>query len=44
MLRVYKDSELRREMSRKSIERAKLFSWRKCAEETFQAYRAAAQA
>jgi glycosyltransferase involved in cell wall biosynthesis len=44
MLRVYKDSELRREMSRKSIERAKLFSWRKCAEDTFQAYRTAAWA
>jgi glycosyltransferase involved in cell wall biosynthesis len=35
---VLKDNELRMNMSNKSLERAKIFSWDKCAVETFKIY------
>lgn len=37
--RVVKDSNLRREMKKKGLERAKIFSWEKCAKETLQVYK-----
>jgi glycosyltransferase involved in cell wall biosynthesis len=36
LLKVLVDPKLREEMSRKGIERAKLFSWRACAEKTLR--------
>jgi glycosyltransferase involved in cell wall biosynthesis len=41
MLEVYKDSALRANMARKSIERARSFSWEKCTRETIDSYRRA---
>lgn len=41
MLDVYNDGALRAELSRRSLERAALFSWEKCTRETINAYRAA---
>jgi glycosyltransferase involved in cell wall biosynthesis len=41
MLEIYKNSSLRKIMSLKSIERAKLFSWEKCTLETINAYKTA---
>ena len=41
VLRVYGDAALRASMSRKSLERARLFSWEKCVAETVTAYRTA---
>lgn len=38
MLRVASDEELRRELSRRGIARASLFTWRACAEKTRDAY------
>ena len=39
MIDVISNSELRNSLSNRGIERAKLFSWEKCAERTVQAYR-----
>ncbi len=39
MLLVYKDQELRNQMSERSLERASRFSWERCGEETVNAYR-----
>jgi glycosyltransferase involved in cell wall biosynthesis len=41
MYDIYRNSSLRNEMSRKSLERAKQFSWEKCAQETVRAYKTA---
>ena len=41
MLDLYNNASLRENMSRKGINRAKLFSWQKCASETIQAYKTA---
>jgi glycosyltransferase involved in cell wall biosynthesis len=38
---LYRKSELRGELSRKSLERAELFSWNQCAADTVAAYRVA---
>ena len=38
MLKILTDSELREEMSRKSLERAEIFSWKKTAKETWNVY------
>ena len=38
ILDIYRNSSLREELSLKSIERAKQFSWSKCAQETIAAY------
>lgn len=40
LLRVVQDSGLRQDMARKSAERAREFTWERCARETIQAYRA----
>ena len=42
MLSLASDETLRRELGRRGLERAALFSWRNCAEQTVRAYRAAA--
>lgn len=42
MAQVARDPQVRAELSAKGIERAKLFSWRKCAEETLEVLREAA--
>ena len=39
--KLYRDSSLRERMSAKSLERARQFSWEKCAQDTVGAYRAA---
>ncbi|MCP9493203.1 MAG: glycosyltransferase family 4 protein [Pyrinomonadaceae bacterium MAG19_C2-C3] len=41
MLDLYTDSRLRAALKRKSIERAKQFSWDKCVQQTIRAYRTA---
>lgn len=41
ILKVYKSEKLRNEMSRRSIERAKLFSWERCVNEIVAAYKKA---
>jgi len=41
VLRVYGDASLRASMSKRSLERAALFSWEKCVAETVAAYKAA---
>ena len=41
MLDIYSDSALRKQMSWKSLERSKQFSWEKCIQETLAAYRTA---
>jgi glycosyltransferase involved in cell wall biosynthesis len=41
LLKVINDSELRTTLSQKGIERAKQFSWSKCAEETVKVYQIA---
>jgi glycosyltransferase involved in cell wall biosynthesis len=41
MLEVYRNGALRAEMTRKSLERAMLFSWTKCVRESVSAYRSA---
>lgn len=41
MLELYNDVCLRESMSQKSIERSRLFSWDKCAQETISAYKIA---
>jgi len=38
MYRVLNDEDLRKELSKKGLERSKLFSWRKTAEETWKVY------
>jgi glycosyltransferase involved in cell wall biosynthesis len=38
MYEVLTNKDLRKELSKKGIERAKLFSWKKCAEETLKVY------
>ena len=38
MLKIITDNQLREELSRKSLERAELFSWKKTAKETWNAY------
>jgi glycosyltransferase involved in cell wall biosynthesis len=43
MLRVSADAELRRTLSARGIERARAFTWRRCAELTRDAFRAAAK-
>ncbi|MDA3918338.1 MAG: glycosyltransferase family 1 protein [Deltaproteobacteria bacterium] len=39
MIDIVKSNKLRNNLSKKGIERAKLFSWEKCADETIKAYR-----
>ncbi len=39
MLSVYKSPFLREDLSRRSLERAKKFSWERCAQETVDAYK-----
>ena len=39
MLKILTDPELREEMSRKSLERAEMFSWKKTAKETWKCIR-----
>ena len=41
LLSLYEDADLRTEMAAKSLARAKLFSWQRCAEDTVQAYKTA---
>ena len=41
MLELYRHSSLRETLSNKSLKRAKLFSWEKCAAQTIDAYKAA---
>ncbi len=41
MLDIYSQSSLRETLSRKSLERANLFSWKKCSQRTVAAYKAA---
>lgn len=41
MFRIYSEPSLAAEMAAKSLERAKLFSWERCAQETVRAYKAA---
>jgi glycosyltransferase involved in cell wall biosynthesis len=41
MYRLYIDEELRNNLSEMGIERAKLFSWKKCTEQTIEAYKLA---
>ncbi len=38
MLKILTDNELREELSRKSLDRAKMFSWKKTANETWKVY------
>jgi glycosyltransferase involved in cell wall biosynthesis len=44
ILQVYRDSSLRAEMSKRSLARAREFSWGKCTEETIGAYKASLSA
>ncbi|MCF6245784.1 MAG: glycosyltransferase family 4 protein [Desulfobacula sp.] len=39
MINIVKNNKLRAELSKKGIERSKIFSWKKCADETIEAYR-----
>jgi glycosyltransferase involved in cell wall biosynthesis len=41
MLQIYNKPSLRENMSLKSLEQAKLFSWERCTQETLAAYRTA---
>ncbi|HEY7785970.1 MAG TPA: glycosyltransferase family 1 protein [Pyrinomonadaceae bacterium] len=41
MLRLYKDQELRERMSRRSLERSRLFTWERTVSETIAGYKAA---
>ncbi len=41
LLSLYEDADLRAQMSGKSLARAGLFSWKRCAEDTVQAYKTA---
>ncbi len=41
LLSLYEDADLRREMAGKSLARAGLFSWERCADDTVQAYKTA---
>ena len=41
MIDIVKNNKLRNHLSKKGIERTKLFSWKKCADETIKAYRSA---
>jgi glycosyltransferase involved in cell wall biosynthesis len=41
VLDLHRDASLRAEMSRRSLERARQFSWEKCARQTIAAYRSA---
>lgn len=41
MLTIYNSTEVRQKMSDDSLERASKFSWKKCAEQTIDAYKAA---
>jgi glycosyltransferase involved in cell wall biosynthesis len=41
MFDLYRDAALRREMSRRSLRRARQFSWERCTRETLAAYRSA---
>jgi glycosyltransferase involved in cell wall biosynthesis len=43
MYSLYTDEELRKHLSAKGMERAKLFSWKKCAEQTVDVYRKSMQ-
>jgi glycosyltransferase involved in cell wall biosynthesis len=38
MLKIYRSQSLRQELSEKSLRRAKLFSWKRCADDTVSAY------
>jgi hypothetical protein len=40
MLRIYKDSVFRDVLVKRSLEQANKFSWKRCAQETFSAYKA----
>ncbi len=42
LTRILEDKQLRRTLSQRGLERAKLFTWKSCARETLAAYRAAA--
>ena len=39
MYKLYSDKEFRQQLSEKGIERSKLFSWKKCADQTLEAYK-----
>lgn len=39
MIDIVKNNKLRTDLSKKGIERSKMFSWEKCADETIKAYR-----
>ncbi len=41
LLSLYQDAGLRARMSAQSVERARLFSWKRCAQDTVNAYKAA---
>ncbi len=41
LLRLYEDADLRADLAARSLERATLFSWRRCAEDTVNAYKTA---
>lgn len=41
MLNLYEDKELRKKYSQKSLQQAQMFSWKKCADKTVNAYRLA---
>jgi glycosyltransferase involved in cell wall biosynthesis len=41
MLELYHDQSLRNKLASKAIDRAKLFSWKRCADETISAYKKA---
>ena len=41
LLEIHESASLREEMSRKSVERARMFSWEECARQTIDAYRQA---
>jgi glycosyltransferase involved in cell wall biosynthesis len=43
MYSLYANEELRKHLSEKGMERAKLFSWQKCAEQTVDVYRKSIQ-
>lgn len=43
MLDIYKNYELRQELSKKSLQRSQNFSWNKCAQETIDVYKIALQ-
>lgn len=43
MLSLYRDASLRQQLSAKSLQRAARFSWKRCADETVQAYKQSLQ-